>query len=180
MNFAEKQALIERANKRRGAISDEKGPEYTRAADAYTEADTNVLANFYTRAERAEVSVFTVAQTYAGKHIDSLETALASLAAEDGNRTAQRATVEAGEGLLSRLDDLRNYCDLIECILVDEGLHEEADAIADDTYRATYDQIINPATKSGMWQRLYAADDLIIPGEGRHLWTGPCECDGCA
>lgn len=124
MNFAEKNALIERADKRRTGISDEKGPEYTGEADSYKANDANILTNFYVRAERGKVSVFTVAQTYAGKHIDSIETTLAELA-QAVSISSRLAIVRKGEGLISRLDDLRNYCDLLECILMEEGVHPE-------------------------------------------------------
>lgn len=126
MNFAEKSAVVAKANERRGAISDQKGPEYTGAgkASTYKDAGANILRNFYVRAERGDASVFTVAQTYAGKHVDSIETALAQLAKAE-TISERIGIVNAGEGLISRLDDLRNYCDLLECILVDEGVHPE-------------------------------------------------------
>jgi hypothetical protein len=123
VNFETKTRIVNRANERRIGISDEKGPEYT--GEAYVlqgGQDANILANFYLRADRGKLSVFSVAQTYAGKHIDSLETALAQLAQSE-DISARVKIVNSGEGLVSRLDDLRNYCDLIECILVEEGIH---------------------------------------------------------
>lgn len=123
MNFAVKSALIDRANERRTGISDAKGPEYTGEASSYKDGG-DILRNFYVRAERGKCSVFTVAQTYSGKHIDSIETTLAQLAQAD-TITKRLGIVNQGEGLLSRLDDLRNYCDLLECILMEEGIHPE-------------------------------------------------------
>lgn len=203
MNFAEKNALITRANERRIGISDEKGPEYTGEAASYKAQDANILTNFYVRAERAKASVFTVAQVYAGKHIDSIETALAELA-KAGSIDARVAIVRKGEGLVSRLDDLRNYCDLLECILMEEGIHPEKldmQKIAD--YKAgrinwaqdgrccariamegsAKGEVSEPGQREGGVMRFFRdtrRDTLRLKSAGKFRCCGdPGDCNGC-
>lgn len=158
MNFETKTRIVNRANERRIGISDEKGPSYTGEATSYKDEGANVLANFYLRADRGKLSVFSVAQTYAGKHVDSLETALAQLAQSE-DISARVTIVNSGEGLVSRLDDLRNYCDLIECILAEEGIHpevEDEDVLADIAKQA----------EARMWKPLQRGCESDTDGDG--------------
>lgn len=123
MNLKEKSALVARANERRGAISDAKGPEYAGQAEAYGTDGVDVLANFKRQAERWGVSPLVVAGIYEGKHQDALETFVRELQKAAGDWAKQFALVRQGEGILSRLDDLRNYADLFEGLLADLNLH---------------------------------------------------------
>jgi hypothetical protein len=122
MNYAAKARVVTLANQRRGAISDEKGPEYAGSAEGYREQDADVLANFKRQDVRWGHALGGLASAfvYFGKHLDSIETfGRELLAAPDrGPELVMR-----GEGFISRLDDARNYLDLIECLLVDNGLH---------------------------------------------------------
>jgi len=141
MNYREKQALVKRANERRGAISDLKGPEYAGQAGAYTDEDQDVLANFKRQDLRWGFlgGGLQSAFLYFGKHIDSIETFAREYTrlVNDPNTGyddhAFSALLTSGEGIISRLDDARNYLDLIECLLWDEALHPEVDKRPDDT-----------------------------------------------
>lgn len=126
MNLALKNAVVSAANKRRGAISDEKGPEYAGQAEAYSRDDSDVLENFKRQDKRwgHGVNGLTSAFLYFGKHLDSIETFGRELKKAGSPEEAQ-ALVYRGEGIISRLDDARNYIDLIECLLVDAGLHPD-------------------------------------------------------
>lgn len=130
MNSATKQKIVQRANERRGAISDSKGPEYAGSADAYHNDDQDVLANFKRQDVRWGHNTDGLASAfiYFGKHLDSIETFGRELrAAMEGNWTREMLLelVGRGEGILSRLDDARNYLDLIECLLADAKLHPD-------------------------------------------------------
>jgi hypothetical protein len=115
MHFSEKQLVIEEANARRMAISAEKGPEYSGAGSSYT-VDADVLYNFKSVGARLGLEPLEVAGVYMTKHYDSVMTFLKGTRGEDIQELAYR-----GEGIVSRLDDLRNYLDLIECLLIDVG-----------------------------------------------------------
>lgn len=126
MNLRLKNEVVSRANTRRGAISDQKGPEYAGQADAYTADNSDVLENFKRQDKRwgHGINGLTSAFLYFGKHLDSIETFGRELKKATSPEDAL-ALVLRGEGIISRLDDARNYIDLIECLLVDAGLHPE-------------------------------------------------------
>lgn len=126
MNHRDKRALVERANERRTNISDAKGPEYAGQADTYMADDSDVLANFKRQGRRWGTDALQAAAIYFGKHIDSIETFIREMAIHNGSRPEQWKLVNRGEGIISRLDDARNYLDLLECLLAEIGLHPEA------------------------------------------------------
>lgn len=119
MNLRRKQLILEIANERRTGISASKGPEYAGSASKYGDDDQDVLANFKRQGQRWGTSPLLPAGIYAGKHIDSLETFIREVTAPNVDLPAQRRIAQRGEGIVSRLDDLRNYCDLLECLLVE-------------------------------------------------------------
>lgn len=132
MNYETKLAVVAEANRRRSGISDEKGAEYAGQAERYKDSDQDVLANFKRQDARwgFDGSGIVSAMLYFGKHSDSIETFARELRpllerslspASDPDADAVRL-VWSGEGIQSRLDDARNYLDLLECLLVDAGL----------------------------------------------------------
>lgn len=129
MNKREKDMVVEAANQRRGAISDAKGPEYAGQAALYTDDASDVLANFKRQDKRwgFDGSGLESAFIYFGKHLDAIETFGRELLPilDERDRHEAHELVARGEGIISRLDDARNYIDLIECLLVDAGLHPE-------------------------------------------------------
>ena len=127
MNLRLKDEVVSRANTRRGAISNEKGPEYAGQADSYANDTADVLANFKRQDTRwgHELSGLASAFLYFGKHLDSIETFGRELKKAGLDTAATVALVNRGEGIVSRLDDARNYLDLIECLLVDAGIHPD-------------------------------------------------------
>lgn len=116
MKAAQKAAVIEQANARRTGISEEKSAEYSGRED--------VLRNFKGQGKRLNLDPVQVLAVYFGKHIDSIETFVRELASCD-SYTARVALVNRGEGLVSRLDDARNYLDLLECLLVELNIHPD-------------------------------------------------------
>lgn len=131
MNFKQKLAITQRADARRSGISDAKGPEYAGQADGYKKDDADVLANFKRQGERWDIPADKVAGIYFGKHVDAIETFVRQLAKALG-KEEQLALVTRGEGIISRLDDARNYIDLFECLLYEAGLHPEAIEVQDE------------------------------------------------
>lgn len=122
MNLATKERVLEIANVRRGAISADKGPEYAGSAARYSDSDQDVLANFKRQGVRWGTSPLLPTGVYFGKHIDSIETFVRE-ATRDGISVAEQREIAArGEGVVSRLDDARNYLDLMECLLIDLGI----------------------------------------------------------
>lgn len=126
MNLKRKDEVVSRANERRGAISNEKGPEYAGQADKYTDLTSDVLANFKRQDKRwgHDSEGLAAAFLYFGKHLDSIETFARELK-KTKTKDEAIALVNRGEGIVSRFDDARNYIDLIECLLVDAGIHPE-------------------------------------------------------
>ena len=84
-----------KSTRRRWADSDRKAVEYTRGND------DDRLCNFKRIAELFEVPVAKVIGIYMTKHFDAFV---------EWTKTGRRGT----EGIVGRLDDLRNYCDLCE------------------------------------------------------------------
>jgi hypothetical protein len=128
--------IIERlACERRYGIADEKGAEYSGHGKTYIEDGADTLANFKKVAERIGGTPEQVLLTYMLKHMDSITTTVREAAEckkdpktgyydEDHN---PRHVYAASEGIVSRLDDLRNYADLLECLLVDLSVIAEPD-----------------------------------------------------
>lgn len=125
MNHGTKVEILLRADQRRTGISDEKGAEYAGQADAYKDEDADVLANFKRQSKRWDISTIHVIGTYFGKHIDSIETFVREVTKPGLTWEEKVEIVEKGEGIVSRLDDARNYLDLFECLLYEERLHPE-------------------------------------------------------
>lgn len=122
LNLSTKERILELADERRHGISAQKGPEYTGAADSYADDDRDVLANFKRQGERWGSSPILPMGIYFGKHIDSIETFVREVTREGVTLAQQKALAYKGEGILSRLDDARNYLDLMECLLVEQGI----------------------------------------------------------
>lgn len=119
MNLATKERVLEIANVRRGAISADKGPEYAGSAKRYSDEDQDVLANFKRQGVRWGTSPLLPTGVYFGKHIDSIETFVRETTRDGISVAEQREIAARGEGIVSRLDDARNYLDLMECLLID-------------------------------------------------------------
>lgn len=125
MNLDTKIMMLREANTRRTSISDAKGPEYTLAGDAYGEQDTDVLANFKHVGDELELDALVVCSVYLKKHLDSIYTFMRRYQACEDEQD-QLELCEQGEGIISRLDDARNYLDLFECLLFEKGLHPDS------------------------------------------------------
>lgn len=126
MNHLTKMRILQRTDQRRNNISDEKGAEYAGQADAYKNGDADVLANFKRQSGRWDISPIHVIGIYFGKHIDSIETFVREVSKPGLTWDQKVAIAEKGEGIVSRLDDARNYLDLFECLLYEECLHPDA------------------------------------------------------
>lgn len=122
MNLSTKERILELADERRNGISAQKGPEYAGSAARYADDDKDVLANFKRQGDRWGTSPLLPTGVYFGKHIDSIETFVREATREGLTLAQQRELAYKGEGILSRLDDARNYLDLMECLLVDLGI----------------------------------------------------------
>lgn len=129
MNHRMRRIVETLACERRYGIADAKGAEYSGAGSTYQETGADTLRNFKAVSERIGGTPEQVLMTYLLKHIDSITTAVreAGIYNEDENsdRVDARAVYAAGEGIVSRLDDARNYLDLLECLLIDNGHIEE-------------------------------------------------------
>ena len=102
MTNDERIAIIEAATKRRMDIMDTKGADYQ------GEEKEGVNGNFYRNARLLGVSPVLIWAVYFNKHIDALA------------KFVRTGRVES-EGLRGRLDDIRNYIDILEAMLVEEG-----------------------------------------------------------
>jgi hypothetical protein len=114
MTKDERTAITEAATKRRMKIMDDKGKDYQ------GEEKEGVNGNFYRNARVLGVSPTLIWAVYFNKHVDSLMTFV---------RTGRLES----EGLRGRLDDMRNYLDILEAMAVEEGLVESPDATPLDT-----------------------------------------------
>lgn len=127
MNHKQRRAVETAACERRYGIADAKGSEYSGAGSTYKETGADTLANFKLVGDRLGISPVLVLLTYWLKHVDSITTAVREAELHDSNTDVGRSIRYAqGEGIVSRLDDARNYLDLLECLLID------TDAIASD------------------------------------------------
>lgn len=124
MNNATRRGIFERANARRFGITEEKGPEYTGEGSDYQAEDADVLANFKNVAARIGSNPITVLGVYMLKHVDSITTFIQELEKVENLEQALEL-IYAGEGIISRLDDARNYLDIMEALLWEFGLHPE-------------------------------------------------------
>lgn len=130
MNHRARRIVETAACERRYGLADEKGAEYSGKGATYKEDGADTLANFKAVGERLGVSPVSVLLTYWLKHVDSITTAVRE--AEDGfcNDVGRSIRYAQGEGIVSRLDDARNYLDLLECLLIDTnaiGTHPEGE-----------------------------------------------------
>ncbi len=126
MNHAMRRAIETAACERRYGIADEKGAEYSQAGANYQTGDADVLLNFKEVAKRTGTTPVQVLLNYMLKHVDSITTTCREAEWRDSNTDVGRSIRYAqGEGIVSRLDDLRNYADLLECLLVDTGAIED-------------------------------------------------------
>jgi len=121
MEYDLKRQIIAAARERADMISDEKGREYTQTGDEYQKSG-DILANFKRNAERFGVSPITVLGVYMGKHFDSIENFIQEIVTKTSYEDAVEL-VFSGEGIISRIDDARNYLDLMECLLFEYQLH---------------------------------------------------------
>jgi hypothetical protein len=108
MNNATFLAMRERANVRRQADCDEKSRGYTRG-------DVDRLINFKRIGEKRGLSPQAILGVYMQKHLDTIDHWI---------NTGE----EDAEGLVSRLDDVRNYCDLLEGLYIESQEAQEAGA----------------------------------------------------
>lgn len=196
MNHARKQEVVAAANRRRGAISDDKGPEYAGSAVHYQDDDQDVLANFKRQDDRwgYDGSGISSAFLYFGKHLDSIETYARGVKPllEAGDTYAAHDLGLKGEGILSRLDDARNYIDLIECLLIDAVIHPDTTPVymnAGWPSPETESLPFEPRTFEGAWEVALAPPKgykvsskpgvFIAEGYNEYLQepseVGPCE-----
>lgn len=125
MNLQTKALLIDKADRRRRKISDDKGAEYTLEGATYGSEDADVLSNFKRIGEKLDIDPITVCAIYTFKHIDSLTTFLRRyMSTMDAHY--RREIADEGEGIISRLDDARNYLDILECLLYESGVHPDS------------------------------------------------------
>lgn len=106
--------IINEADNRRRGIVQAKGPEYTGG-------HADVLRNFKVVGKRLGIPPLVVLGVYMNKHLDSINTFLKEETYtwfNGGPDLSER--MEQGEGIISRLDDARNYMDLCEALLEDE------------------------------------------------------------
>lgn len=125
MNHRMRRIVETLACERRYGIADAKGAEYSGKGSTYKETGADTLANFKNVAERIGGTPEQVLMTYLLKHIDSINTAVREAAQHNPayvvfNRDP-KTVYAGGEGIVSRLDDARNYLDLLECLLIDNG-----------------------------------------------------------
>jgi hypothetical protein len=141
MNYYERRLIERAACERRYGIADEKGAEYSQAGELYRDGDTDTLHNFFSVAERAGMTPVQCLLVYLAKHLDSVYTTAREAEALVGDERKERYA--KGEGIIGRMDDARNYFDLLECVLADtDAIDIPWDALMD-----RYDG--NPSPGSG-------------------------------
>jgi hypothetical protein len=104
MTGKQRYKFIQQAITRRMKLLDMKGKEYSNSND--------VNANFKRLAQMLGVKPYFILWIYLTKHIDSITHFIRT-----GNSDS--------EGIISRLDDARNYLDILECLLREEYSTEE-------------------------------------------------------
>jgi hypothetical protein len=104
MNITERLAVTDTANERRTKIMRDKNVEY--AGTDRGGVDCN--ENFRHVGRMLDLGPKVVCGIYMFKHVDSLATYL-------------RTGKDSVEGITSRLDDIRNYCDILESLIIEEN-----------------------------------------------------------
>lgn len=126
MNYETRNRIIKRANARRLDIADQKGAEYSREGDFYTAVDADTLANFRAVGKRLGITELQTWAIYFLKQSDAIATFVNRIhngKLSDGDLQMQiQKYSDEGEGILSRLDDIRNYADILECLLYEYGV----------------------------------------------------------
>lgn len=126
MNHRMRRIVETLACERRYGIADAKGAEYSGAGKTYQETGADTLRNFKAVSERIGGTPEQVLLTYLLKHMDSITTTVREAADDFYSEVGQALIYAKGEGIVSRLDDARNYLDLLECLLIDNGHIEPA------------------------------------------------------
>ena len=105
MNYKQRKQIIEIANKRRQSLMLNKGKEYSGGNE-------DINFNFIEVAERLGTRLAgtkeLICLVYLEKHILSME------------KWARDGKLSSGEDIFSRLDDLRNYLDILESLIRDK------------------------------------------------------------
>ena len=102
MTFEQRQSIIKKAFQRRTQIMRDKGREYSKGIK------TDVNFNFKEIAKRLGLTKEQVLMVYMGKAMLSIE------------KWVLDGELSSGETLISRLDDLRNYADILESFLYEK------------------------------------------------------------
>lgn len=121
MNHKQRRIVETLACERRYKIADAKGAEYSGAGQTYKETGADTLANFKAVGERVGTTPEQALMVYLLKHIDSINTTVREAGDPFYSSVGQELIYAKGEGIVSRLDDARNYLDLLECLLIDNG-----------------------------------------------------------
>lgn len=119
MNHKQRRIVETLACERRYGIADAKGAEYSGAGQTYKETGADTLANFKAVGERVGTTPEQALMVYLLKHIDSINTTVREAGDPFYSSVGQELIYAKGEGIVSRLDDARNYLDLLECLLID-------------------------------------------------------------
>lgn len=114
MNRKRQFELYAAADERRRGITLEKGAEYTGDSE-------DVLLNFKSIGARLGIPPLLVLAVYLNKHMDSFNTFVKRHHASEvwGDGPDLEYMANEGEGIVSRMDDARNYLDLGEALICD-------------------------------------------------------------
>lgn len=118
MNWDDREAFVDKSFERRNNITRQKNVEYV-------VGDKDSLANFKKIGKTFNIDPVLVCSIYLQKHLDSIATFLRKYIEEEDSYK-RRDLAETGEGIISRLDDARNYLDIMECLLADAGVHPDS------------------------------------------------------
>jgi hypothetical protein len=106
VNITERLEITDKANGRRTEIMRAKGAEYAGTDREW--ADCN--QNFKHVGQMLGLDPKLVCGVYMLKHVDSLATYL-------------RTGIDSVEGITGRLDDIRNYIDILESLIIEEKIN---------------------------------------------------------
>lgn len=106
MNYEERQKIIEEATKRRFELLFNKGKEYSVGSEDINFNFKEIAKRLGTRLAGTPEYVCLV---YLYKHLLSLE------------KWAKDGELSSGETIISRLDDIRNYLDILESLIQEKG-----------------------------------------------------------
>jgi hypothetical protein len=114
--------LTDEINERRAKITlGEKGVRYA--------GGKNKLGNFHRTAQSTGLSPIVVAWLYAMKHLDWIQTTISALIsnlnADEFSPEELRTFLGKDEGFAARADDLRNYLDLLEALMIETDIHPD-------------------------------------------------------